>query len=161
MHSRHELRPLVRVRESHVSAKEMQQAYSIGCDWGDKKWNSMGRYGCLRSWEVDFHQSHPCGITKVNGSPGAISKYKKIIGYVPQDDVVLPELTIGENVLHSARIRLASDWKEDQIQSHVDILLKCLNLFHVKDSLVGSTPAPVVSGGERDSAGRCSHGSLS
>ena len=94
-------------------------------------------------------QSHTCGITKINGSPGAISKYKKIIGYVPQDDVVLPELTVRENILHSARIRPPSDLKEDQIQSHVDILLKCLNLFHVKDSLVGSTAAPVVSGGER------------
>lgn len=94
-------------------------------------------------------QSHTGGITKVNGSPGVISKYKKIIGYVPQDDIVLPELTVRENILHSARIRLPSDWKDHEIQEHVDILLRCLHLYHIKDSLVGSPAAPVISGGER------------
>lgn len=94
-------------------------------------------------------QSHTGGVTKVNGSPGVISKYKKIIGYVPQDDIVLPELTVRENILHSARIRLPSDWKDPEIQKHVDILLRCLHLSHIKDSLVGSPSAPVISGGER------------
>ena len=94
-------------------------------------------------------QSHTGGVTKVNGSPGVISKYKKIIGYVPQDDIVLPELTVRENVLHSARIRLPSDWKETEIQKHVDILLRCLHLNHVQDLLVGSPSSPVISGGER------------
>ena len=54
-----------------------------------------------------------------------------------------------ENILHSARIRLPSDWKEVDIQQHVDILLRCLHLYHVKDSLVGSPSKPVISGGER------------
>jgi ABC-type multidrug transport system ATPase subunit len=89
------------------------------------------------------------GVTKVNGVAGNISKYKKIIGYVPQDDIVLPEMTVRENILHSARIRLPSNWKESEIQHHVDILLSCLQLSHVKDSLVGSPGAPVISGGQR------------
>ena len=115
-------------------------------------WGVMGASGAGKSTFMNGlmgSQSHTGGITKVNGSPGAISKYKKIIGYIPQDDTVLLQLTVREDILHSARIRLPSDWKEDQVQAHVDILLKCLNLFHVKDSLVGSTAAPVVSGGER------------
>jgi len=94
-------------------------------------------------------QSHTGGVTKVNGSPGVISRYKKIIGYVPQDDIVLPELSVRENILHSARVRLPSDWKDHDIQEHVDILLRCLHLYHIKDSLVGSPAAPVISGGER------------
>ena len=85
----------------------------------------------------------------MNGTRGAISRYKKIIGYVPQDDIVLPELTVRENILHSARIRLPSDWNDAEIQKHVEILLRCLHLYHVKDSLVGSPSAPVISGGER------------
>lgn len=94
-------------------------------------------------------QSNTGGVTKANGSRGQISKYKKIIGYVPQDDIVLSELTVRENILHSARVRLPSDWKNDEIQNHVDILLRCLHLWHVKDSLVGSTAAPIISGGQR------------
>lgn len=93
--------------------------------------------------------SNTSGVTKVNGVAGNISKYKKIIGYVPQDDIVLPEMTVRENILHSARIRLPSNWKESEIQHHVDILLSCLQLSHVKDSLVGSPGAPVISGGQR------------
>ena len=82
-------------------------------------------------------------------SAGVISKYKKIIGYVPQDDIVLPELTVRENILHSARIRLPASWKAHDIEEHVDILLRCLHLYHIKDSLVGSPAVPVISGGER------------
>jgi ABC-type multidrug transport system ATPase subunit len=93
--------------------------------------------------------SHTGGITKVNGVPGNISRYRKIIGYVPQDDIVLPELTVRENILHSARIRLPRTWTDSEIQHHVDILISCLQLSHVCDSLVGSTAAPVISGGQR------------
>ena len=119
---------------------------------GGSFWGVMGASGAGKSTFVNVlmgRQSHTGGVTKVNGSPGVISKYKKIIGYVPQDDIVLPELTVRENILHSARIRLPSNWKESEIQNHVDILLNCLQLSHVKDSLVGSTAAPVISGGQR------------
>ena len=112
----------------------------------------MGASGAGKSTFINVlmgSQAHTGGITRVNGSPGTIAKYKKIIGYVPQDDIVLPDLTVRENILHSARIRLPADWEENHIQTHVDILLRCLNLFHVKDSLVGDTGASIISGGER------------
>ena len=54
-----------------------------------------------------------------------------------------------ENILHSARIRLPSTWKEPEIRAHVDALLKCLNLDHVQHSLVGDPMKPVISGGQR------------
>lgn len=75
--------------------------------------------------------------------------FKKIIGYVPQDDNVMPELTIKENLLHSARIRLPSRWKEIEIQEHVNTLLECLDLTHVQNSLVGDVINPGISGGQR------------
>lgn len=54
-----------------------------------------------------------------------------------------------ENILHSARIRLSKSWSDIEIQHHVDILIRCLQLSHVANSLVGSTEAPVISGGQR------------
>lgn len=89
------------------------------------------------------------GETKVNGVAGQIKTYKKIIGYVPQDDILLAELTVRENILHSARIRLPSTWSDSDIQRHVDILLRCLKLDHVKDNIVGTVGKPGVSGGQR------------
>ncbi|KAL8716239.1 MAG: hypothetical protein Q9220_000144 [cf. Caloplaca sp. 1 TL-2023] len=115
-------------------------------------WGVMGASGAGKSTFVNVlmgKQAHTGGMTKINGMPGDIKKYKKIIGYVPQDDIVLPELTVRENILHSARIRLPSTWTDAQIQKHVDILISCLQLAHVKDSLVGSAATPVISGGQR------------
>ncbi|KAK4183830.1 hypothetical protein QBC35DRAFT_442609 [Podospora australis] len=89
------------------------------------------------------------GSVTVNGVPGKLKRYKKLIGYVPQDDVVLPELTVHENILHSARIRLPQTWSEDDIRNHVAAVIDCLELSHVRDSLVGSVGAPVISGGQR------------
>lgn len=77
------------------------------------------------------------------------SSYKKIIGYVPQEDVVLPNLTVRENIIHSARVRLLASWSESQIQAHVDALIACLKLSHVQHSRVGDTINPVISGGQR------------
>lgn len=89
------------------------------------------------------------GLIKVNGHPKDMAKYKKLIGYVPQDDIVLPELTVRENILHSARCRLPMSWKDMDIQEYVDALISCIGLSHVQHSLVGDATKPVVSGGQR------------
>lgn len=89
------------------------------------------------------------GIIMVNDAPNKIKRYKKLIGYVPQDDIVLPELTVYENILHSARIRLPRTWADSEIKSHVNSVINCLELSHVRDSLVGSVGKPVISGGQR------------
>ena len=115
-------------------------------------WGVMGASGAGKSTFISVlmgKYSHTGGVTKINGCAGASSKYKKVIGYVPQDDIVLPELTVRENILHSARIRLPSYWDEKDIDNHVELVLQCLKLSHVQNSQVGSTARPVISGGER------------
>ncbi|KAI0509660.1 hypothetical protein F5B22DRAFT_308113 [Xylaria bambusicola] len=89
------------------------------------------------------------GLVTVNNIPGKIKRYKKLIGYVPQDDIVLPELTVYENILHSARIRLPRTWSSVDIKAHVDSVIDCLELSHVRNSRVGSVGKPVISGGQR------------
>lgn len=89
------------------------------------------------------------GSVTVNNVPNKIKRYKKLIGYVPQDDVVLPELTVYENIYHSARVRLARTWTAAEIAAHVDSVIECLELTHRRDSLVGSVGKPVISGGQR------------
>ncbi|KAI6083623.1 hypothetical protein F4821DRAFT_262748 [Hypoxylon rubiginosum] len=89
------------------------------------------------------------GSVMINNIPGKIKKYKKLIGYVPQDDIVLPELTVYENILHSARIRLPRAWSDVDIKAHVNSVIDCLELSHVRNSLVGSVGKPVISGGQR------------
>lgn len=45
------------------------------------------------------------GAILVNGKAESIRSYKKIIGYVPQDDIVHGNLTVEENLWFSARCR--------------------------------------------------------
>lgn len=115
-------------------------------------WAVMGGSGAGKSTFLNVlmgKAKHTGGSVLVNGHEEKMKKYKKLIGYVPQDDIVLPELTVRENILHSARIRLPRDWPDGKKQEHADNLIACLGLSHVADSLVGDTQKPVISGGQR------------
>ncbi|VUC28975.1 unnamed protein product [Clonostachys rosea] len=93
--------------------------------------------------------NHTHGFIAINNKPDKLKRYKKVIGYVPQDDIVLPELTVYENIAHSARVRLPRTWSNRDIDRLVDAVIDCLELSHVCDSLVGSVSKPVISGGQR------------
>jgi ABC-type multidrug transport system ATPase subunit len=115
-------------------------------------WGVMGGSGAGKSTFLNVlmgKASHTGGAVKINGWPKDMNKYKKLIGYVPQDDIVFPELTVRENILHSARCRLPASWRDKEIQDHVDSLLACLQLTHVKHMRVGDPVKPVISGGQR------------
>ncbi|KAK7178880.1 hypothetical protein DPSP01_004862 [Paraphaeosphaeria sporulosa] len=115
-------------------------------------WAVMGGSGAGKSTFFNVLMGktrHTGGLIKVNGHPKDMAKYKKLIGFVPQDDIVIPELTVRENILHSARCRLPMTWKDRDIQAYVDALISCIGLSHVQHSLVGDANKPVVSGGQR------------
>lgn len=61
----------------------------------------------------------------------------------------MPELTVRENILHAARIRLPSHWTNEESALHVDTLMECLNLSHVQDHIVGDQISSAISGGQR------------
>ncbi|KAF4454510.1 hypothetical protein F53441_3014 [Fusarium austroafricanum] len=112
----------------------------------------MGGSGAGKSTFVNVlmgKTSNTGGIVAVNNTPGKMKQYKKLTGYVPQDDIVLPELTVYENIVHSARIRLPRNWTKKEVEAHVESVIDCLELSHVRDSRVGSVGKPVISGGQR------------
>ncbi len=71
------------------------------------------------------------------------------IGYVPQDDIVHPELTVWEAVRYSAKFRLPPDFSEDEINRRVDTTLRQLGLDAVKHLQIGKPEKKVLSGGQR------------
>ncbi|KAI8622739.1 hypothetical protein BC830DRAFT_1159973 [Chytriomyces sp. MP71] len=85
----------------------------------------------------------------INGRESQMHLYRKVIGYVPQEDVMMKELTVRENVLHSARVRLPRTWTSTQIERHVDNVVNALKLSHVASSVIGDEAERGVSGGQR------------
>jgi len=71
------------------------------------------------------------------------------IGYVPQDDLVHPELTVWEAVRYSAKFRLPPDYSEAEVDQRVEQTLKDLGLESVSHLQIGSPEAKVLSGGQR------------
>ncbi|KAJ3416979.1 hypothetical protein HDV05_007461 [Chytridiales sp. JEL 0842] len=89
------------------------------------------------------------GEITINGAPEELHSFKKIIGYVPQDDIMLRELTVREVIRYSARIRLPRSWSRKEVDDHVDTILKALNLEHVAHSRIGDEHNRGISGGQR------------
>ncbi|KAJ3119093.1 hypothetical protein HDU96_000008 [Phlyctochytrium bullatum] len=85
----------------------------------------------------------------INGVQAEMQAFKKIIGYVPQEDVMLRELTVRENVYHSARCRLPGTWGRKEVEGCVDAVLEALGLSHVKHTEIGDEMTRGVSGGQR------------
>ncbi|CAI9273407.1 unnamed protein product [Lactuca saligna] len=97
-------------------------------------------------------KAHGCSITgsiSVNGKPDSIHSYKKIIGFVPQDDIVHGNLTVEENLWFSAKCRLpAKMLKQDRVLV-VERVIESLGLQAVRSSLVGTVEKRGISGGQR------------
>ncbi|MDP9001774.1 MAG: FHA domain-containing protein [Myxococcota bacterium] len=71
------------------------------------------------------------------------------IGYVPQDDIVHPELTVFEAIKYSARFRLPPDYSEEEIDRRVDETLRDLGLEGLRNLEIGKPEKKVLSGGQR------------
>ncbi|KAJ0021707.1 hypothetical protein Pint_32115 [Pistacia integerrima] len=89
------------------------------------------------------------GMILVNGKVESIQSYKKIIGFVPQDDIVHGNLTVEENLWFSASCRLAADLPKPEKVLVVERVIESLGLQHVRDSLVGTVEKRGISGGQR------------
>uniref|UniRef100_A0A0E0HVZ0 ABC transporter domain-containing protein n=1 Tax=Oryza nivara TaxID=4536 RepID=A0A0E0HVZ0_ORYNI len=89
------------------------------------------------------------GMVLINGKMEPIRAYKKIIGFVPQDDIVHGNLTVQENLWFNARCRLSADMSKADKVLVVERVIEALGLQAVRDSLVGTVEQRGISGGQR------------
>jgi ABC-type multidrug transport system ATPase subunit len=76
----------------------------------------------------------------INQAPSLL----KEIAFVPQDDVVISELTVEENLRFAASLRLPSDWTDEARAKKVEELLINTGLQGVSNRLCS-----IISGGQR------------
>jgi len=88
------------------------------------------------------------GHITINGHDISEQKAKDLIGFVPQDDLLIEELTVYQNLYYTAKLCFAS-LSEEEIDRRVIKILKDLGLDSSKDLKVGSAINKYISGGQR------------
>ncbi len=83
---------------------------------------------------LDLHKEH--------------DKLEGVIGYIPQDDLLIEELTVFQNLYYNAKLCF-KDHTEDELIKLVYKTLKDLGLFEKKDLKVGNPLNKTISGGQR------------
>lgn len=72
---------------------------------------------------------------------------KKLIGYVPQSDIVYDNLTLHDMLMYTAKLRLPEDISEEEREATIDRAIAMVELPDKKNSLIKS-----LSGGQRKRA---------
>lgn len=89
------------------------------------------------------------GNVFINGKAARISDYRSQVGFVPQDDIVFPNLTVRENLLFNALLRLPRNIPTQQKLEIVVDVIKILGLSRIQNSIVGNVESRGISGGQR------------
>ncbi|OFY64119.1 MAG: hypothetical protein A2V64_12940 [Bacteroidetes bacterium RBG_13_43_22] len=71
-----------------------------------------------------------------------------VIGFVPQDDLLIEELTVYQNIYYNAKMCL-NNLSESKLAEAVNKILIDFDLDEIKDLKVGSPLKKVISGGQR------------
>ena len=91
----------------------------------------------------------------VNGERVVDTEYRSVVGFVDQDDTMLPTLTVHETIMTSALLRLPRDMGISLKEQKVFEVEKQLGIYHIKDQLIGSEEGKGrgISGGEKRRVG--------
>lgn len=75
-------------------------------------------------------------------------KVEGIIGFIPQDDLLMEDLTVYENLYYAARLCFGK-LSQAETEERVNRVLTSLGLSEIKDLKVGSPLQKTISGGQR------------
>ena len=75
-------------------------------------------------------------------------KLEGVIGFIPQDDLLIEELTVYENLFYNSKLCFGN-YSDEQINELVDSVLKSIGLYETRDLKVGSPLEKTISGGQR------------
>ncbi|KAI9766622.1 MAG: hypothetical protein M1840_006433 [Geoglossum simile] len=91
----------------------------------------------------------------VNGEKISDNEYRSVIGFVDQEDTMLPTLTVHETIRTSALLRLPRDMGMAAKEQRVHEVEKQLGILHIKHQVIGSEEGSGrgISGGEKRRVG--------
>jgi ABC-type multidrug transport system ATPase subunit len=86
---------------------------------------------------------------RVNGSRVADNHYKRLVGFVDQEDTLMGTLTVYETVLYSALLRLPREMSIEAKRMRTLETMQELGILAIKDSRIGEAGRRSISGGEK------------
>ena len=89
------------------------------------------------------------GKIKINGIEIPQKQLSKLIGFVDQENYLLPTLTVYETVLNSALLRLPRSMSMRAKQARVIQVLEQLRIYDIRDRIIGDEFERGISGGEK------------
>lgn len=120
----------------------------------------MGASGAGKTTFLDIlarknKRGHTEGNFYVNGEKVDDNNYRSVVGFVDQEDTMLPTLTVHETILTSALLRLPRDMGRKVKEQRVYEVERQLGIYHIRDQLIGSeeTNGRGISGGEKRRVG--------
>ncbi|XP_058183900.1 ABC transporter G family member 21-like [Rhododendron vialii] len=88
------------------------------------------------------------GTITYDGQPFSGSVKRKT-GFVPQDDILYPHLTVLETLTYAALLKLPSKLTKDEKIEQAELVIEELGLTKCRDNVIGGPLCRGVSGGER------------
>ncbi|KAH6835438.1 ABC-2 type transporter family protein [Perilla frutescens var. hirtella] len=88
------------------------------------------------------------GSVSYNGKPFSNSM-KRNTGFVTQDDILYPHLTVTETLVYTALLRLPKSLSKSEKVEHAEAVISQLGLSRCRNSIIGGPFLRGVSGGER------------
>lgn len=86
----------------------------------------------------------------LNGEKVGNSEFRSVVGFVDQDDTMLPTLTVHETILDSALLRLPKDMSRQSKEQKVEDVERQLGIYHIRHQIIGSEESVRgISGGEK------------
>ena len=120
----------------------------------------MGASGAGKTTFLDIlarknKRGNVSGDIYVNGEHVSDGDFKSVIGFVDQEDAMMPTLTVHETILNSALLRLPRDMGRIVKEAKVLEVEKQLGITHIRDQLIGSEESGGrgISGGEKRRVG--------
>jgi ABC-type multidrug transport system ATPase subunit len=90
----------------------------------------------------------------LNGERIRDEEFKSVIGFVDQDDTLLPTLTVHETILDSALLRLPREMSRTSKEQKVEDVERQLGIHHIRNQKIGSEETGRgISGGEKRRVG--------
>jgi len=89
------------------------------------------------------------GTTLVNGQEVVDEMFKKVMGFVDEEDMFMSTLTVYETVLYSALLRLPREMSLEAKKFRTLETMNELGILGIKDSRIGESGKRSISGGEK------------